>query len=85
MNRETSRGVASVLLACEAFGISRQAYYAALRRSEPMEAPDWSREAGSDEQSSVSESVPEDVCGAQRPGTWATTEELRVAAYSGRT
>lgn len=32
MSRETSRGLASVRLLCEAFGISRQAYYAALRR-----------------------------------------------------
>ncbi len=81
MNRETSRGVASVLLACEAFGISRQAYYAALRRSEPKKAPDDPREADSSEESSGSESAPEDVRGAQRPGTWATTEELRAAIH----
>ncbi len=81
MNRETSRGVASVLLTCEAFGISRQAYYAALRRSHPTEAPDRSRETGSDEESGVPESVPGNVFGAQRPGTWATTEELRVAIH----
>lgn len=81
MNRETSRGVASVLLACETFGISRQAYYAALRRSGPTEAPDRSQQTGSDEESGVSVSVPEDVSDAQRPGVWATTEELRVAIH----
>ena len=80
MNRETSRGVASVLLACEAFGISRQAYYAALRRSKPTVAPDCSREAGPDEDSSMSERAPEDVRVVQRP-TWATTEELRMAIH----
>lgn len=37
MSRETSRARASVRLLCEAFGISRQAYYAALRR--PAKAP----------------------------------------------
>lgn len=32
MSRVTSRGKASVRLVCEAFGLSRQAYYAAWRR-----------------------------------------------------
>jgi hypothetical protein len=38
MSRETSRGRASVRLLCEAFGISRQAYYAALLRPARAEA-----------------------------------------------
>lgn len=32
MSRETSRGMATVRLLCETFGISRQAYYTAVRR-----------------------------------------------------
>lgn len=32
MSRETSRGMASVLLVCEVFGLSRAAYYAGLKR-----------------------------------------------------
>jgi transposase InsO family protein len=31
MSRETSRGTATVCLLCDAFGVSRQAYYAALK------------------------------------------------------
>lgn len=81
MSRETSRGVAPVLLTCETFGISRQAYYAALRRSHLTKAPDRSPEAGADEDSGVSVSVPGTVCDLQRRGTWATTEELRVAIH----
>jgi putative transposase len=34
MSRQTSRGVATVSQVCEAFGISRQAYYAARERNE---------------------------------------------------
>jgi putative transposase len=52
MSRETSRGRASVRLLCEAFGISRQAYYAALRRPakaearrRPERAGDWATAA----------------------------------------
>jgi hypothetical protein len=32
MSRETSRGIAPIVLLCEAFGITRQAYYAAKWR-----------------------------------------------------
>jgi len=35
MSRETSRGMASVTLICDVFGISRQAYYAARRPKRP--------------------------------------------------
>ncbi len=52
MSRKTSRGCASVRLLCEAFGISRQAYYAALRRPakaearrRPERAGDWATAA----------------------------------------
>lgn len=77
MSRETSRGVAPVSLACEAFGISRQAYYAARRRErERMEPVECLPEAGSDERSDVSVRSPEAV---QRSRPWATTEELRAA------
>jgi transposase InsO family protein len=81
MNRETSRGVASVLLTCEAFGISRQAFYAARHREALTEVPDRPVEVGSDADSCDSMSVPEPVLGTQRPGTWATTEQLRAAIH----
>ena len=35
MSRETSAGVATVTQLCEAFGISRAAYYAARKKPEP--------------------------------------------------
>ena len=38
MSRETSRGEASVTLVCETFGISRQAFYAALKAPSPRES-----------------------------------------------
>jgi transposase InsO family protein len=81
MSRETSQGVATVSLMCEAFAISRQAYYAALRRSHLTKAPDRPPEAASDEESGVSVSVPGTACDQQRSRTWATTEELRVAIH----
>jgi putative transposase len=78
MSRETSRGVASVLLTCEAFSISRQAYYAALRHiGGAMDAPKRSREADLDEGFAASVKPPE----ASRP-KWATTEELRQAIHA---
>jgi putative transposase len=39
MSRETSRGEATVTLLCEAFGISRQAYYVARASREPVVLP----------------------------------------------
>lgn len=39
MNRQTSRGVAPVTLVCEAFGISRAAFYAAQRPPQPPSSP----------------------------------------------
>lgn len=81
MNRETSRGVASVLLACEAFGISRQAYYAARKAKNPAEAPTRRGKTNSDGRPGVATSTPGNACTTQRPGTWATTEELRVAIH----
>jgi putative transposase len=75
MSRETSRGVASVVLTCEAFGLSRQAYYAALRREdEATDAPKRSREVGVDDDSGASVRAPGST---QRPGIWVATEELR--------
>jgi len=38
MSRDTSRGLAPVAVVCEAFGISRQGYYAA-QRPRPADAP----------------------------------------------
>lgn len=68
-----------MMLTCEVFGLSRQAYYAALRRKErTTEALERSREAGLDDDSGASVRAPG---GAQRPGTWATTEELRLAIH----
>jgi putative transposase len=81
MNRETSRGVATVLLTCEAFGISRQAYYAARHRGEFTEVAERAVEAGSDADSRGSMSPPEPDRETQHPGTWATTEQLRVAIH----
>lgn len=77
MSRATSRGVAPVLLTCEAFGMSRQAYYAARQREREATQPDeCSREPASGEHSDRSVRV----SGADpRPGAWATTEELLVA------
>ncbi len=81
MSRETSRGNASVLLTCETFGISRQAYYAALQRLWLTEVADLPGGSDSEEDSKISVRAPEDACETQRPGAWATTEELRKGIH----
>ena len=66
-----------MVLTCETFGISRQAYYAARRRAELVEGTDRVREAASDKRSGAS---------AERSNTdsrppWATAEELRAVIH----
>lgn len=67
-----------MLLACEAFGISRQAFYAALKPKRPTQAAECSREAGPDEQKDGSVRA---QTGPQRPKRWPTTEELREGIH----
>lgn len=71
MSRATSHGQATVTLLCAAFGISRQAYYAARARGEGTKGPDRLRGAASPERSRPSAST--------TGPPWVPVEELRPA------
>jgi putative transposase len=81
MSRQTSHGLATVTQACAAFGISRQAYYAARSRTPATDGPDRLREAAPRERSRASGSR----AGGARPGpthpAWVPTEDLRAAIH----